>query len=624
MAISASEQARFRADLLTALLARRTAAGAWEGNLSSSALATATAVAALAASDAAGVADATDRALVENGIRWLVATCNADEGWGDTPDSVSNISTTALVWSALAFGHGAGVERAAAGAERWIARAAGSVQPDDITGALAGRYGKDRTFSVPILTMCAIAGRLGPGSTAWRLIPQLPFELSTLPRGLFGWLRLPVVSYALPALIAMGLARHRRGGSSPGLHALRTRVAPRALEVLHGLQPESGGFLEAVPLTSFVAMSLVAAGEPWDPVVLQGLRFLRRSVRDDGSWPIDSNLATWATTLSVNALASGEGLSSLGGADRQRIVDWLLAQQWRAEHPYTGAAPGGWAWTDLPGGVPDADDTAGALIALAHLAPGDDTVRRAAAGGVRWLLDLQNGDGGIPTFCRGWGALPFDRSATDLTAHALRAWTAWRQQLDAGLAARVPGAIRRAVRFLATAQRPDGSFVPLWFGNQRSPGEENPVFGTARVVPGLVAASELDRARVDPMLAKAVTFLVSAQNDDGGWGGSRDVPSSIEETGVSVTALATVASRQARGDLRQACERGVEFLSHATRQGSHFPPSPVGLYFARLWYSEALYPIIFAAGAVEAAHQLPKTNDQLPSANSQLPRANGR
>jgi hypothetical protein len=40
---------------------------------------------------------------------------------------------------------------------------------------------------------------------------------------------------------------------------------------------------------------------------------------------------------------------------------------------------------------------------------------------VRWLLDLQNGDGGIPTFCRGWGALPFDRSAPDLTAHALRA-----------------------------------------------------------------------------------------------------------------------------------------------------------------------------------------------------------
>ena len=61
----------------------------------------------------------------------------------------------------------------------------------------------------------------------------------------------------------------------------------------------------------------------------------------------------------------------------------------------------------------------------------------AAGNGIRWLLDLQNRDGGIPTFCRGWGALPFDRSATDLTAHALRAWMAWRGEVDAALRARI-------------------------------------------------------------------------------------------------------------------------------------------------------------------------------------------
>ncbi len=42
-----------------------------------------------------------------------------------------------------------------------------------------------------------------------------------------------------------------------------------------------------------------------------------------------------------------------------------------------------------------------------------------------WLLDLQNRDGGWPTFCRGWGTLPFDRSSCDLTAHALRALSKW-------------------------------------------------------------------------------------------------------------------------------------------------------------------------------------------------------
>ena len=86
------------------------------------------------------------------------------------------------------------------------------------------------------------------------------------------------------------------------------------------------------------------------------------------------------------------------------------------------------------GAVPDADDTAGALLAFARWPgsaawSGDACARvdAAAAAGVQWLLGLQNRDGGWPTFCRGWGKLPFDRSGADLTAHALRALRAWRQ-----------------------------------------------------------------------------------------------------------------------------------------------------------------------------------------------------
>ena len=52
--------------------------------------------------------------------------------------------------------------------------------------------------------MCALAGRLGEGREAWRHVIPLPFELAALPHQLFAALRLPVVSYALPALIASG------------------------------------------------------------------------------------------------------------------------------------------------------------------------------------------------------------------------------------------------------------------------------------------------------------------------------------------------------------------------------------------------------------------------------------
>ena len=582
--------------LTGALLERRTPGGWWEGWLSSSALATATAVSALACARRAGACSTEVDGLVERGIEWLVATRNADGAWGDTPDSLSNISTTALVWTALGAGSGPGVEQAVASAARWIAESCGGTRPQQLAAALAARYGKDRTFSVPILTMCAIGGRLGTGRAAWELVPPLPFELATLPRGLFGALRLPVVSYALPALIAMGVAGHRNRPSGRRVSAVRELAVPRVLRVLEGLQPPNGGFLEAVPLTSFVVMSLVAAGEADHSAVRLGLDFLVRSARRDGSWPVDTNLATWTTTLAVNALAGGPAWAQLEPCDRAKIRDWLLGQQWTIRHPYTGAAPGGWAWTDLPGGVPDADDTAGALLALAHLDPDHAGVREAAAGGVRWLLGLQNRDGGIPTFCRGWGTLPFDRSATDLTAHAIRAWCAWRPRLETAERPRVSRAIRRALAFLQRTQRADGAFVPLWFGNQREAREENPVFGTGRVLDGLAAAAAAEPgAGASAMLERAKAYLLAAQDADGAWGGGPGVPPSLEETATAVAGLAggpTVPGQ------RGAIDRGVAWLHRTTDGFQRFEPSPIGLYFARLWYTEQLYAPVFTTAAL--------------------------
>ena len=184
-----------------------------------------------------------------------------------------------------------------------------------------------------------------------------------------------------------------------------------------------------------------------------------RSVRPDGSWPIDTNLATWVTTLSLNALAAADSSTDhLPLEERERILDWLLGQQYRVEHPYTHAAPGGWAWTDLTGGVPDADDTAGALLALRYLRTSRET-HAAVLAGVLWLLRLQNADGGMPTFCRGWGTLPFDRSSADLTAHAIRAWLAWSDSVPAKIQKQIQKAVARGLSFLKRSQRSNGAWA---------------------------------------------------------------------------------------------------------------------------------------------------------------------
>src|SRR4051812_28062296 len=90
---------RLRAAYVTArdaLLAERVPAGHWVGELSTSALSTATAVMALHLAN-----PFEHRDVIDAGVKWLGDHQNEDGGWGDTTKSVSNISTTMLCRAAL-------------------------------------------------------------------------------------------------------------------------------------------------------------------------------------------------------------------------------------------------------------------------------------------------------------------------------------------------------------------------------------------------------------------------------------------------------------------------------------------------------------------------------------------
>lgn len=584
-----------------ALLAAREPSGWWRGQLSTSALSTATAMNALLQ-----VGHRFDQRAISRGASWLIANQLPDGSWGDTTASRGNLSTTLLCWSVLtavcdnspeSIGSLHAASEAIATAADWIETKAGGLDGRSVAAALARIYGRDRTFSVPILTHAVLCGTFGDphDRQTWRIVPQLPCEMAALPQKWFRLVNMQVVSYALPALIAIGQVRHRKAPSWGPRSWMRDRTADDTLAKLEAIQPPNGGFLEATPLTSFVTMSLAAMGMAEHPVADRGVAFLRAAQRPDGSWPIDTDLATWGTTLSVTALAGGGRLSSLLSQDeRETIRSWLLGQQWNEVHPYTDAAAGGWAWTDLPGGVPDADDTSGAVVALAALEAAEQRalpsdVREAARSGLRWLIALANRNGGLPTFCRGWGRLPFDTSCPDITAHFLRAAAAW-EHLGGDPVPGLAEATRAAKRYLARTQRREGSWTPLWFGNEHHPLQENPVYGTSKVV----------LATGNP---RAATWLASAVGSDGGVGGGPGLPASVEETALTTEALARVlaspAGRANSGELSAAVERSVRWLIEATDEGRFFPPAPIGLYFAKLWYYEKLYPLIFTVAALE-------------------------
>lgn len=639
------------------LLAARNARGVFEGRLSSSPLATATAISALALAeqhvdDDQHLEGKTDRGwltgvmmrnelseLLTQSLSYLAKHQNEDGGWGDTSEGPSNISATMLVEAAFQL---TGVPAKYAGL---MERAKDYVEKHGGIAGLRQRYGRDKTFAVPILTNCALAGLI-----PWKKVPSLPFELAALPQDWYHKLGLPVVSYAIPALVAIGQARHHhRPTWNPMTRWLRNKAKQKTLQLLEEMQPASGGFLEATPLTSFVVMALASIGQADSEVVRMGVEFLLSSIRGDGSWPIDTNLATWNTSQAVSAIdwqfdtAGDDGnfyheAHDVAPSDQElQSLDWLLDCQLKEQHRYTGAAPGGWAWTDLSGGVPDADDTSAALLALAafhekHPEVRSAEIEQAVMAGIDWLLDLQNADGGMPTFCRGWGKLPFDRSSTDITAHAVRALMCWLEKTDSPRKPRIQAALKSSKDFLLTAQREDGRWNPLWFGNQLQPDEANPVYGTAKVLLALRALIEAARGFTAEDVAlkaayvKGINWLTSVQHACGGWGVAdverkrvtKSHPKedgqaicSVEETALAVEALLPWVEKDA--NTARAVQQGVDWLCEAVESGSHTEPATIGFYFAKLWYYEELYPQIFATQALRRARQLVIESTTSPS-----------
>jgi squalene-hopene/tetraprenyl-beta-curcumene cyclase len=366
-----------RARAREALLGARCQNGHWEGELSSSALSTATAVTALSIARRSAKSSYPDHSLIEGGLAWLAKHQNPEGGWGDTTRSISNISTTAICWAAFGSVPGADAQfspNVSAG-ERWLSKNAGSTEPDQLAEAIIARYGKDRTFSVPILTMCALTGRLGQDPTAWKHVLPLPFELAALPHRFFAALRLPVVSYALPALIAIGQARHfHRPTLNPFVRSLRHLTKERALSVLEKIQPADGGFLEATPLTSFVTMSLAGSGQVNHPVTQRGLSFcgarrVRTAVgRSTQTWPLGSRhfrsmpsdpaARKGSLPASEDGFATGSWLSNLKSSTLHPCRSWSMGLDqlaWRSS---------------------DADDTAGRSW---HCAPSVQLTSRFAS-----------------------------------------------------------------------------------------------------------------------------------------------------------------------------------------------------------------------------------------------------
>lgn len=301
------------------------------------------------------------------------------------------------------------------------------------------------------------------------------------------------------------------------------------------------------------------------PVMKAGLESLDRFAvwREDGARMIEAcQSPVWDTCLAVIALAD-----SRPARRPPRLVkaaDWMLREQidrpgdWSVRRPQL--ASGGWAFEFHNDNYPDIDDTAEVVLALRRVRH-PDTVRmeKAIERGVRWNLGMQSRNGAWAAFdvdntSPFPNRLPFcdfgeviDPPSADVTGHVVEMLAVEGMSHDPRT--------RRGIEWLLAEQEPNGAWFGRWGVNY--------VYGTGSVLPALTAAG---LAPSHPAVRRAVAWLESVQNDDGGWG--EDLRSyryedwkghgvsTASQTGWALMALLSAGERDSK-----AVERGAAWLT---------------------------------------------------------------
>lgn len=222
----------------------------------------------------------------------------------------------------------------------------------------------------------------------------------------------------------------------------------------------------------------------------------------------------WDTTLA--ALGCIEAGMDVKSPELQKTREWLWNNRIRKKGDWAikaklkrGQSFAAWCFQYENSQYPDVDDSCMVTLTLHKLGMSAKDLQPA----LNWLFAMQNTDGGWGTFDKDnnqiiLNRIPFadlksliDPSNPDVTGHVLE--TLGELGLD-----RSPQAAA-AVRYLKLTQRSDGA----WFGRWGV----NLLYGTSAALVGLRKVGEPANA---PYIQRAVKFLLSKQNADGGWGES--------------------------------------------------------------------------------------------------------
>ena len=93
-------------------------------------------------------------------------------------------------------------------------------------------------------------------------------------------------------------------------------------------------------------------------------------------------------------------------------------------------------------------------------------------------------------------------------------------------------------------------------------------------------------------------------------------PASVEETALALEAIASIsaATKQGERDFGVSVQQDLDWLLRRVEDDTWTQPAPIGFYFAKLWYYERLYPMVFTVAALEAVARLETVAAGVPPA----------
>ena len=305
----------------------------------------------------------------------------------------------------------------------------------------------------------------------------------------------------------------------------RKKALDRSLEWLLEREENSGGLGAIFPAMTHAVMAYKCMG------LEDSHKAITRELKELANFEIEENdqirlqpclSPIWDTAIVINALVDS-GIP----ADTEAITkaaEWLLTKQTKSKGDWAvmcpDVEPGGWYFEMENEYYPDIDDTVMVLMGLykafcpsgEHWSEAPEHAREAMRKGLEWVFAMQNKDGG-------WGSFDKDNNRTLFQYVPYADHNAMLDPTSADITARTlemcsyfslgksDPRVRRALDYLYRQQESDGSWFGRWGVNY--------LYGTWQVLRGLARIGEdMQASRIQ----KAVRWLHSVQNEDGGWG----------------------------------------------------------------------------------------------------------